>query len=956
MLLAVLAICIPQLASAQVEDTGSSVTTEIDSFSSLKLWIPEIMIKGEAYKGLVVSDKPDGMTVGLTTSDPGTISTSSTVTIFPDQNHGVFDITPIEEGTAAVYASIDGEIASGQTTIYSSNTTPKKLDFILPVNNTKADKVMTAVITTNENGVPTPVHQDTKILLSSSRSVAVPSEVTIPAGKHFAIFDTVTHGTGDIIASAQGLDIATATIVREQEKVDVKIAVSPLIALEDSTIIAYVWMEKDGMPFKPVNVVDTFISSDNFDSVRVFENKDIAHFGDSLKSEPMIDGLAKYTLITSQKGVATITATVTGYGSAQTTVVVGPAGEDADSLTSPERKFLQPNLAMIFVNPPVTDEKTFGTVGLYHINKTKTIETVVEEDGSSTTTESEVVDFIVPMRMDGRTVSVSASGEINMPQTISLVEGLNSQEFGTSNRHIAEFEMSSFRQGDYEVYVSGAGIQRSQTEFTTVSEYKQVGNLDITPIPTLPGQNQPIAMISLLDSSGSLVDIKKTLGSLEVLSTTKDGQEIIRITDRNSQIVTSDISSKMTLSVSANSFSPEETQITPGLVTDTIHFDAPDYVHATEEFPYYMHEVDIFGTPIKKIKPISLTSTAGLSVKDNMLTSSTSGDSKLSVLSEFGAIETGLESFLNEMMVDFKTPNEKTKLDSPFDMEIISSTKNLEFNFDSPFLIEERQEDTFQITPDKEGEHSVTFTATKRGFKPVTKTVDFNVEKIVNFNVRAISSDDNKDIAITQIVNEKELITPYESEMRPQTVEVEFPMEYSYQGRNYALQTITQNNNEFAGNTVSGLISEDTEIYAVYERYVKVDIAGAEGNGLYAYGEQVTLTVPPIEKASFLIRDVFDRWEGVDLKNRDKITFIAETDLKGSVIFREDYTGIGGILGLAGTGAVVFVVKKQFKENPLFTVLKYLKRIRTLKITKSVLLKTKKRKVEKSEEESKIDF
>ena len=968
-MLAALALFLPQIVFAQINSTESGneeipiLETETETFSSLTLWIPEIMIKGESYKGLIVSDQHDGMTVGLTTSDPTVVDASKSVSIFKNENHGIFEITPIEEGTATIYASIDGEIASSETTIYSANTIPKKLDFILPTTNTKADKVQTIVITTNENGVPTPVLEDTRVSLSSTKSIIVPAAVTIPAGKHYASFEIVAYGTGDIIGSSRGLDIATTTIVREQEQVEVKVAISPLIALEDSTVIAYVWMEKDGMPFKPLNVVDTFIASENFESVRVFENKDISHYGDSLKSVPMVDGLAKYTLITGSEGTATITATVTGYGSAQTKVIVGPAGDDADELTTLERKELQPNMAMIFVNPPITDEKTFGTVALYHINKTKTITNIIGEDGTPTIEETEEVDFIVPMRMDGRTLSVSASGELNMPQTLSLVEGLNAQEFGTSNRHVAEFEIESFRQGDYDVFVSGAGLERTQTSFTTESQYKQIGNLNITPIPTLPGIDQPIAMISLLDSNGNLVNVKETLGSFEVLINTKNGQETITIGNTNSKLIKSDISSKMTLSVSANSYSPEELEITPGLVTDTIHFDIPTYVHATEEFPYYMHEVDVFGTPIKMTKPISLTSTAGLSELNNMLTASTSGSGKLSVLSDFGAYESDIESFLNELTLDFNTPEERTKLDEPFDMNIISNIQNLEWNIDSPFSVQKKQDDTFEILPDKEGIHTVTFTANKLGFKPITKTVDFNVEKIVDINVKAISNDDNKDIAITQTLNEREFITPYSTELKPQTVELIFPKEYSIQGKNYVLQSIHQNDSEFKGNLVNGLISEDTNINAIYERYVRIDIQGATGNDFYAYGEEVTLTVEPRDKVSFLIRDVFDKWEGVNLENKDKVTFIANEDLTGSVVLREDYTGIGGIIGLIATAAILVAAKKQSKENPLFKIMIYLKKIKAMNISLPIpkslpkgITKTKSKKPKDKPKESQVDF
>lgn len=70
---------------------------------------------------------------------------------------------------------------------------------------------------------------------------------------------------------------------------------------------------------------------------------------------------------------------------------------------------------------------------------------------------------------------------------------------------------------------------------------------------------------------------------------------------------------------------------------------------------------------------------------------------------------------------------------------------------------------------------------------------------------------------------------------------------------------------------------------------IKVDVAGAEGSGFYPYGETVTLSVPPKDKVSFFVREVFDRWDGLPY-NTEPVSFTASEDLSARIVYRDDYT------------------------------------------------------------------
>ncbi|MDA7991045.1 MAG: hypothetical protein MPK30_08130, partial [Gammaproteobacteria bacterium] len=98
----------------------------------------------------------------------------------------------------------------------------------------------------------------------------------------------------------------------------------------------------------------------------------------------------------------------------------------------------------------------------------------------------------------------------------------------------------------------------------------------------------------------------------------------------------------------------------------------------------------------------------------------------------------------------------------------------------------------------------------------------------------------------------------------------------------------------------------DTIVEATYEREVLVEVVGGEGSGVYGYGDEVVIRAPDREVLSFLVRDVFDRWEGIDAPG-PSATFAAERDVYATAIYREDYTYLMALVAApliaAGTAA-----------------------------------------------------
>ncbi|PIY90083.1 MAG: hypothetical protein COY74_03400, partial [Nitrosopumilales archaeon CG_4_10_14_0_8_um_filter_34_8] len=261
-------------------DNGTDDASDLFK-SNVHLWAPSKMIKGEIYEGLVVL--PDASTTGdlvlVTTSDRTVLELSKSITILPESNHGIFEVKALKEGDARIFVSVNGEVTNTDVRVYSSASKPDKLGIFVPSNGTKANKVPVYVFVLDRNGSPAPVKQDGIIhLSSSSEMIKIPESVTIQNQIYYARFAAEVNGDGTITASAQNLKSHTINVKRHQENVDVLMGIAPNIALENSQVYYYVWLEKDGKPFRPPYVIDVFLSSNDPKVARLAPRSTSQHY------------------------------------------------------------------------------------------------------------------------------------------------------------------------------------------------------------------------------------------------------------------------------------------------------------------------------------------------------------------------------------------------------------------------------------------------------------------------------------------------------------------------------------------------------------------------------------------------------------------------------------------------------------------------------------------------------
>ena len=217
---------------------------------------------------------------------------------------------------------------------------------------------------------------------------------------------------------------------------------------------------------------------------------------------------------------------------------------------------------------------------------------------------------------------------------------------------------------------------------------------------------------------------------------------------------------------------------------------------------------------------------------------------------------------------------------------------------------------SFVIPPAEGGAASVTVTAARGGYEPVSVSKEFEARRIFAVDVRA------SDPAGTELsvpfglgIDGADHVgrTPYSDELGPVRFVADLPSKQTISGHGYALRDVWVNGAVHPpGVPLDVQLGGDTIVEATYEREVLVEVVDGEGSGVYGHGDEVVIRAPDREVLSFLVRDVFDRWEGIDAPG-SSATFAAERDVYATAIYREDYTYLMALVAapLIAAGAAV---------------------------------------------------
>ena len=885
------------------EDSGQDI-------GSFTLWIPHKMIAGQYYEGMIILDRPSNKEnlFFLSTSDKSALYVPQSVNIPAFTNHGIFQIKPLKDGNETVFAALNGNLVQGQTIMYTSNTQPSSLRLILPTNTTKAQDMLAYVFSQDEFGLPAQVSSDTEIFVTTSSMILAPQTITIPKGQYYTQLPLVTKGSGNISVSADGLGVATADITKVHDDVKIRLAVAPDIALPNSLSYYYIWLEKDGKPFKPPYTIRTSLTSSDTNVARFGNNYDIVHFNDILYSTTLQDGVAKGFIHTRNSGNTEISAVVEGFGTASANLIVGPAAGNTpftQNITSFCNQFspCKPNMVQIWSYPTIFDDKGYGIVGLYHqIN---------------TTTQN----IVVPLEADSSTVQISSDGPyIQYDKRIVMIPtripGSNGE---TGVAQAIEFEIGAGGTGNYNITASGPGKTLGTASFGVVPRYDDSYKIMTTPLPVKAGIRQDLAIMYMVDGSGSMVEPSSIFlqpPNVDIKTTLKDISKTLQFTETN-MVLSGTVGEKTEITTSISGLPSSITTISPLDIATNVEFDLPPMVHVGEKFPYVAHKTNSFGVPLERIVPNDLSTTEGVNFDSSgkYMTIDREGKVTIAILSENGAIKQTVDSFYNEMHVTTDANNTIVKVGKDNIFNIISDVVNASYDIQSIFPVVKTGQGQFSITPTIEGNFDVTIFSHKEGFRPITLTLHLVSKKIIDISMSAVGNDGTVlHIMPALTVNNQSIVsnTPFDQTTNAGQTHIEVPPQLSMGEKNYVLNHVDISGQRFANGRIDIFLGEDSSILANYDLMLKINATQANGGGFYPYGSTVTLNVPEKWQASFLVRQVFDHWEGGNLpfdSKTNNVSFVAKENVFATAIYRSDYTYL--MLVIAGPVTGIFAMKKR---------------------------------------------
>ncbi|MDI1494853.1 MAG: hypothetical protein K8823_159 [Cenarchaeum symbiont of Oopsacas minuta] len=871
------------------------------------LWIPPEMIQGITYEGVLVLEEPSGGVFSLNLEDSSKITADVSVTILPGSNHGIFKITPYRDGNVTLYVEVDGNVIKTTSQIYSTGGKPHKLEIILS-NITRAKTATGFVIITDDNGVPVLADANIEVFLDSSGSIFVPNSITILAGTHYAKFEVDVRGTGMVFANALHLKHGEHEIVKQQNQIIIKMAIAPAIAMENSEVLLVVWFEKDGKPFKPPRVVDVQISSSNTDVVRI--KKFLGSAREDVARISMIDGVGFKQISTHKAGSAVISASVQGFGSAQTSLIVGSAKIDtvAESLVS-TISGSSPNIAVVWAYPKVGMDKFVGVVSLYTIEYSSVNATVENFTGLTPEIKSGkvIAEKITPIKLDGQTVLLSSTGLVHS-DSILMHGGV------TDGRmlHAVKFDIVAENFGTYDIFASGPDLERSQTKITSTTPYKETYKLVIIPLPTFVGIQQPLAMICVVDLDGAVLDVSETLGSGALVTVTvNDVSKKLTFVKESCVVLYDKVDEVSLVLASMQGMEPTYSEIRPAQTVVSAKFDVPEKVHAAEEIPFVMHKIDPYGIPLARAEPNSVTGNA--QIKDQRLIIYDVNSTSMSAFAPFGTAKFNVELFTNQMRFDVLPPLAVTRIGQNVSVTISSDIDDIDVGVDSVVPVREMLDDVFVFTPNSEGVFSIVFTAKKEGYSLAVAEFVLTVKKIVLLDIQAIGNDGTKLGVGIQSSNNKlyeNIQTPQVLEIKPDQINLEFPVEHTINGYNYVISNVIFGERplDHIDGSLNVVVNSDNNLVVHYDRVVWINVSNAEGAGIYPYGSTVILFAPSRDVYSFLVREVFSSWENVNVDDLQQVSFIANSDVVGGVVYKTDYSGLMIVLAGVITSVIMYTI------------------------------------------------
>lgn len=312
--IAACAVLLVGVAYAQL-DLGQEGEADLPVTREYAIHVPEMMIRGEGYHGLITSNLPvDTPLVFRFGTGSGDIILPDSVVLEAGFNHALFSILPVHStilsgkiSTGVMVIQPDGRITEVDTETHPGVGTMSRLWVVGPgvggatcesppdaaasaVAGRAAEGVFDAPdpektirtrlsattihvfltdrycapVTAPVGGVAFAVSSNTPALTFGGGRTHVTG--VIPQGYNSAVLDVGVGrvgGGGIIYATGNGVSPDAIRVENEPVGITVRLGIGPAVAMESSFVTWHVWMERDGKQYVPDGPVPIYMTTDN---------------------------------------------------------------------------------------------------------------------------------------------------------------------------------------------------------------------------------------------------------------------------------------------------------------------------------------------------------------------------------------------------------------------------------------------------------------------------------------------------------------------------------------------------------------------------------------------------------------------------------------------------------------------------------------------------------------------
>lgn len=284
----------------------------VDGGPAYEIHIPDMMIRGQDYRGVVISDTPVYTdTTFRFGAGSGDILLPGHTTMKAGSNHALFDVRPVDHpalsGRVSTHATAilpDGTIRQIRLETHPGAGAVSRLWMVGPGANgvmcdgpedtsaaAIADRATGGVFDGPDPGreIRTRLPQTAIHVFLADRyctPVAAPpggvaftvssdapgitfgggrTHLTgvIPYGYNSAILDVTVNGAGIIYATGNGVSPDSMRVEGVSAEAGVRLGIGPSQAMESSYVMWYVWLERDGRQYVPDGPLPVYLTTDN---------------------------------------------------------------------------------------------------------------------------------------------------------------------------------------------------------------------------------------------------------------------------------------------------------------------------------------------------------------------------------------------------------------------------------------------------------------------------------------------------------------------------------------------------------------------------------------------------------------------------------------------------------------------------------------------------------------------